>query len=773
MKLKLLDRALGSSALVRPLAVVMAILPVLANSSPTAELDEITIIAEQLFTDTTRVSPTSSFTAKELEAINVVNTEDAFAFSPGVAIRKRFIGDANGVLGIRGSNMFQTSRSMVFVDGMPLHNHLRTRFNGAPRWSLVAPNEIELAEVVYGPFSAEYSGNAMGGVVNIETKRPESRRVTLEAGYFNQDFDYLGADDNYEGYRLYAAFEDKLTDTVSALFSYTRLENDSQPQTFFHDVADPAPGDPSTATAASGFIAAKNEYGEDGFFFGDTGVEEVTTDLFRTKWFVNLESIQLRANIAYERRERDANGAVSYLEDASGTTIYDRRVDIDGEQIDTFQFGRSLFQGRLSERESLLVGLGASFELGDDWVSDFFYSVFDVIKDEEVRTGESPDAPNFDARNAAFAGRLTDFDNTNWQIFDAKFGTESFLGDDRQRLSLGAHYGSYKFDITADDYDSINGVSDSDELDGNPATGRGDSGGKAETTAVYLQYGFRPNELYDLSFGLRYEDWETKEGFNADEEFAKRESDKLSPKLSIAYFPGDESELRYSIARAVRFPIVEELYLNLEAVSAPDPNLKPEDGIFHSLTYTKSGENYKFRANVFYDVVDDVIFNQRSSNGVTTFLTVGEVTTKGAELEVTFDEAFLTELDLRVNLTYVDAEITDNFNNPEFEGKDFPRIPEYRANLIADYQLNEKVGFGGSIRYASDTFGDLDNRDTNDGGFGSFTDYVFVGVKTNVQATDDLKLSVGIDNLFNEEAFVHHPYPQRTYYFTAKYELAE
>jgi len=48
----------------------------------------------------------------------------------------------------------------LFTDGLAL----QTRWSGAPRWSLVAPNEIELAEVIYGPFSAGYSGNAMGGV---------------------------------------------------------------------------------------------------------------------------------------------------------------------------------------------------------------------------------------------------------------------------------------------------------------------------------------------------------------------------------------------------------------------------------------------------------------------------------------------------------------------------------------------------------------------------------------------------------------------------------
>ena len=117
---------------------------------------------------------------EDLKSVNLTTVEDTLAFEPSLVVRKRYIGDPNGVIGLRGSNQFQTTRSMVFVDGMPLHYHLQTRFRGAPRWSLVSPDEIEEAEVVYGPYSSEYSGNAIGGVVNFRTRRPQEERITLE-----------------------------------------------------------------------------------------------------------------------------------------------------------------------------------------------------------------------------------------------------------------------------------------------------------------------------------------------------------------------------------------------------------------------------------------------------------------------------------------------------------------------------------------------------------------------------------------------------------------
>ena len=141
------------------------------------ELPTLTISSDTLFSDTSIVSPTSTITAKQARGINVTTTEDIIAHEPSLVIRKRYIGDANGTIGIRGSNMFQTTRTMVTADGLPLHYFLQTSYSGSPRWSLIGSDEVEKAEVIYGPFSAEYGGNSMGGVVKLKTRDPKKRRV--------------------------------------------------------------------------------------------------------------------------------------------------------------------------------------------------------------------------------------------------------------------------------------------------------------------------------------------------------------------------------------------------------------------------------------------------------------------------------------------------------------------------------------------------------------------------------------------------------------------
>ncbi|MFT5361528.1 MAG: iron complex outermembrane receptor protein, partial [Porticoccaceae bacterium] len=68
--------------------------------------EEVVVLADKLFKDTAIVSPTSVITAEELQSINMTTVEDALAHEPSLIVRKRFIGDANGVIGLRGSNMF-------------------------------------------------------------------------------------------------------------------------------------------------------------------------------------------------------------------------------------------------------------------------------------------------------------------------------------------------------------------------------------------------------------------------------------------------------------------------------------------------------------------------------------------------------------------------------------------------------------------------------------------------------------------------------------------
>ena len=159
-----------------------------------------------------------------------------------------------------------------------------------------------------------------------------------------------------------------------------------------------------------------------------------------------------------------------------------------------------------------------------------------------------------------------------------------------------------------------------------------------------------------------------------------------------------------------------------------------------------------------------MIFNQTAivdNRTITTFLPIDEVTTDGVELVL--NRAVLGDkLDLRFNTTFADATITRNRTNPAIEGKVFPRMPKWRANLLATYHISARWDIGGGIRYASDSFGDLDNADVAHGVFGAMDGYTQVNVRSGFALNDKMRLSFGVDNLTDQIAFVHHPWPGRT-----------
>jgi iron complex outermembrane receptor protein len=179
-----------------PLAVAVGLAltgpAVQAADDPVYHADEL-VITDQAppAPDIHYTSPTTRIDARQAQSINTTTIEDYIKYEPSLVVRRRYIGDPNGTLGMRGSNMFQTTHAMVYADGLLLHYFLQSSYNGAPRWSLVAPDETESVEVVYGPFSAEYPGNAMGGVVNIHTRMPTQREFHFDTSLFAQDYSYL------------------------------------------------------------------------------------------------------------------------------------------------------------------------------------------------------------------------------------------------------------------------------------------------------------------------------------------------------------------------------------------------------------------------------------------------------------------------------------------------------------------------------------------------------------------------------------------------------
>ncbi len=752
--------------------IVSAIALVIAVSSSTHliaaedEIEEIVVWGSDLDQRFGNPSPTSVLTQEDFRSINVATTEDVVKFEPSMVIRRRFIGDSNGVVGIRGSNMFQTSRSMVFADGVPLHYFLQSRWNGAPRWTMVSASEIAQVNVLYGPFSAEYSGNSMGGVVEIETAIPQQEEFHFDSSYFSQDFNDYGFDDNVSGYKSFVSYGNKIGDT-SFYFSVNRLDNESQPQTFRYGGGSSA----ANPIAVTGAIVDADERSRTRRWFMDTGVVDTLTNNYKFKLGHDFGNWSALLNVAYEDRNSIADSANSYLRDSSGNPIYRGDVIQDGVQ---FNVPSRRFASSDLERRSLSTGLRIRGQLSDTVELEANISQFSVRRDENRRSRSHPNDPLH-----TLAGQIGDFDDTGWDTAEVKLYFDD-LGVDGLGLVTGIRRESYEMNF--DVYGSNNYIAGTKDF----FTSR--SGGKTEILAAFAQFDYQISDQWDTSFGVRLEDFESSNGYfddddNATPEFdltsiPKRDTNKTSPKFSLGYSPGTEWSFRYSIAKAYRFPIVEELFSQWEAynsVSVSNPGFDPEDGLHHNFMAEREIPGGYIRINYFTEEISDVIESQTTTleNGISlrTFLPVDEIETRGVEFIANASDMFIPNLDVRFNVVYSDSEIVKNDPNPTIEGNVYPRMPEWRGNLLATYRVSDNWDLGLNYQYASDSFGRTDNTDREDNVYGAQDAYSRLGLKTTYRLDNGLSLGFGVDNISDEIAYVAHPWPARSVYFNLAYDL--
>jgi len=64
-----------------------------------------------------------------------------------------------------------SARTLVLVDGVPKNKIT----GGSVNWHNINPDRIERIEIIKGPASSLYGNNAMGGVINLITRKPEKR----------------------------------------------------------------------------------------------------------------------------------------------------------------------------------------------------------------------------------------------------------------------------------------------------------------------------------------------------------------------------------------------------------------------------------------------------------------------------------------------------------------------------------------------------------------------------------------------------------------------
>eukprot|EP01032_Pedospumella_encystans_P033831 gene33831-38234_t len=176
---------------------------------------------------------------------NIFNPEDALRNLPSMTIRKRYSGDRNALVGGRSFSTSQAPRALVLMDGYLLSNFLG-RFD-APRWNMVAPEEMARVDVLYGPFSAVYPGNSIGTTIAIATSKPAAFSGSARIATQVQEYGNYGLKERYNNYQASALIGDRLASGLWYKLMVNHQDSTSQPMQYFTVNANaagafPAPG---------------------------------------------------------------------------------------------------------------------------------------------------------------------------------------------------------------------------------------------------------------------------------------------------------------------------------------------------------------------------------------------------------------------------------------------------------------------------------------------------------------------------------------------------
>jgi len=171
--------------IVRPLLLLVLLIPagmLTAQELPPRDLDPVVITATKLETRAEQLGASVTVVpGDDVQRYHYETVEDVLRTVPGVEVRRLGGYGKLSTISIRGANPNQVQ---VLVDGV----RVKSPTTGQADLSDISPDLIDRIEVIRGPQSTLYGADAIGGVVNIITKKGKGPfSASVEGGAGNYD----------------------------------------------------------------------------------------------------------------------------------------------------------------------------------------------------------------------------------------------------------------------------------------------------------------------------------------------------------------------------------------------------------------------------------------------------------------------------------------------------------------------------------------------------------------------------------------------------------
>ena len=579
------------------------------QAQETVELDEVKVTAGRVEQELMDVNMSVSvITQEEIRRSSARNVGELLEDIPGVRINNDG-GQGMKRIKIRGEDAFRT---LVMIDGQKVSEH--KSMSGSPM--LIDPSMIERIEVIKGPASVLYGSDAIGGAINIITKKGGTKPIEGEvsagmntsASGKNASGSIYGGIDGWK-YRLSASIEDN--DNLKT--PKGEMEN-----TYF------------TARSVSGFLSydftpdatvgASLDYYDLEFGSSDVNTPGFAVDV--PKWtrfkaaafgeFKNITSsfVRLRTDIFYQKSKKDmtntvpgvwTQGEVDTFKAMGFEEAFLNRVGVQAGNAYVLQPHAS------NDMNQYGFSIQADWQIGD---RNYLIAGYEISYDDL-------NAHSWNTGTNVMPMMLTDKNYDGYQMTNAVYASMETLLSANLTLTYGARYTWVKTDM-----DSINNKM------GTKTSGEGSDG---------------------------------KIVFNA----------------GVLWHGTDNLTLRASYAQGYRSPILQELYIDTSMGSTgttyANPDLKPETSDNFEIGARWNSKGLSADLAIFYSLADDYIatlYNAQKRgyqySNVAEAKTFGVELTSSVRIAETGFEPYLTATWMRRQFQNGDGFSTYDTATPEF-----------------------------------------------------------------------------------------------------------
>lgn len=579
------------------------------QAQETVELDEVKVTAGRVEQELMDVNMSVSvITQEEIRRSSARNVGELLEDIPGVRINNDG-GQGMKRIKIRGEDAFRT---LVMIDGQKVSEH--KSMSGSPM--LIDPSMIERIEVIKGPASVLYGSDAIGGAINIITKKGGTKPIEGEvsagmntsASGKNASGSIYGGIDGWK-YRLSASIEDN--DNLKT--PKGEMEN-----TYF------------TARSVSGFLSydftpdatvgASLDYYDLEFGSSDVNTPGFAVDVpkwtrFKAAAFGEIKNItssfvRLRTDIFYQKSKKDmtntvpgvwTQGEVDTFKAMGFEEAFLNRVGVQAGNAYVIQPHAS------NDMNQYGFSIQADWQIGD---RNYLIAGYEISYDDL-------NAHSWNTGTNVMPMMLTDKNYDGYQMTNAVYASMETLLSANLTLTYGARYTWVKTDM-----DSINNKM------GTKTSGEGSDG---------------------------------KIVFNA----------------GVLWHGTDNLTLRASYAQGYRSPILQELYIDTSMGSTgttyANPDLKPETSDNFEIGARWNSTGLSADLAIFYSTADDYIatlYNAQKRgyqyNNVAEAKTFGVELTSSVRIAETGFEPYLTATWMRRQYQNGNGFSTYDTATPEF-----------------------------------------------------------------------------------------------------------